>query len=206
MTRSHTLRPRKIPRQARARATVETILDAAAALLKDVGVERLTTNAIAERAGINVAALYSYYPNKFAVLAALWDRMQERQRGVLRGLAATTSLAQTIDAGVDATFKFVLREPGFVELADAVRTLPELRELSRQAHSDAAVLLRDLLVKRRRPPRSAADVETVAGVIVEASSAILAYARRASAQRRSPIVTELKRMLTAYLSAAGDFA
>ena len=59
------------PRQERAKRTYESILVAAAELLVEVGVERISTNLIAERAGITVPALYRYFPNKYAVINAL---------------------------------------------------------------------------------------------------------------------------------------
>lgn len=200
MARPQALRPRKLPRQARARATVEAVLDAAAALLREVGVDRLTTNAIADRAGVNVASLYKYFPNKFAVLAALWARMQAKQQGLLDALEEATDLPSAVDAGVDATLAFVLREPGFVELADAVRMLPQLRDLGRRAHADAAILLRELLARRGDMTGAAGEeIDAMSAVIVETVSAVLAHARRASPARRKEIVAELKRMLTAYL-------
>jgi len=206
MPRSPALRPRKSPAQSRARATVEAILDATAAVLREGGAERLTTNAIAARAGINVASLYGYFPNKFAVLAALWDRMQARQRGLLDELARSpdVALADAVDTAIDAIFDFVLREPGFTELADAIRLLPELRELSQQAHQDAARALGELLGERARGSAPVTEetkrrTEAMAGVIVEATSSVLAHARRSPARRRRAIVAELKAMLSAYL-------
>jgi AcrR family transcriptional regulator len=63
--------PRKRPRQPRARATVDAILLATAQLLRTDGPARLTTNRIAERAGVSIGSLYQYFPNKRAVLAEL---------------------------------------------------------------------------------------------------------------------------------------
>ncbi len=65
---------RKTPRQARARATVDAILMAAAHILKEEGVENITTNRIAEVAGVSIGSLYQYFPNKGAVVAALRER------------------------------------------------------------------------------------------------------------------------------------
>src|ERR1043166_6492147 len=45
--------PRKRPRQERSRFTVEAILEAAAEILVRDGYEKLTTNRIADRAGVN---------------------------------------------------------------------------------------------------------------------------------------------------------
>ncbi|MCL2715691.1 MAG: TetR/AcrR family transcriptional regulator [Alphaproteobacteria bacterium] len=65
---------RKIPRQARARQTVEYILEAAACILAERGLEGFTTNHIAERAGVNISSLYQYFPDKLAILEALRER------------------------------------------------------------------------------------------------------------------------------------
>lgn len=65
------IKPRKIPAQARSRATVDAIIQAATYILTKVGWEGLTTNAIAERAGVNIGSLYQFFPNKEAVIAEL---------------------------------------------------------------------------------------------------------------------------------------
>jgi len=67
------------PVQARAKRTYEAILAAAGELLVEVGVERISTNIMAERAGITVPALYRYFPNKYAVLNALGAVLMDRQ-------------------------------------------------------------------------------------------------------------------------------
>ncbi len=66
--------PRKVPRQPRAKATVDAILLATAHILKTESFERATTNRIAERAGVSIGSLYQYFPNKQAVIAALQER------------------------------------------------------------------------------------------------------------------------------------
>jgi AcrR family transcriptional regulator len=71
------------PRQERAKRTYERILVAAAELLIEVGVERISTNIIAERAGITVPALYRYFPNKYAVLHAMGATLMDRQNAVV---------------------------------------------------------------------------------------------------------------------------
>ncbi|MCC4619949.1 TetR/AcrR family transcriptional regulator [Xanthomonas cassavae CFBP 4642] len=68
------LKPRTIPAQARSRATVDAIVQAATYILTTVGWDGLTTNAIAERAGVNIASLYQFFPNKEAIIAELQRR------------------------------------------------------------------------------------------------------------------------------------
>ncbi len=65
---------RRIPRQARAEETVSAILEAAAQLLEAGGLAALTTNAVAERAGVSIGTLYQYFANKQALLRAIGER------------------------------------------------------------------------------------------------------------------------------------
>ena len=69
-----TTKPRKSPAQERSRATVDAIMQASTYILNEVGWEGLNTNAIAERAGVNISSLYQYFPNKQAVIAELQRR------------------------------------------------------------------------------------------------------------------------------------
>lgn len=72
------LQPRKQPRQDRAKATVDAILDAAAHILAAQGREAATTNAVAARAGVSIGSLYQYFPNRDAVLGAVVHRHGHR--------------------------------------------------------------------------------------------------------------------------------
>jgi AcrR family transcriptional regulator len=65
------LEPRKRPRQARARATYAAIVDACAQLLAVDSYEALTTNGVAERAGVSIGTLYEYFPNRESIVATL---------------------------------------------------------------------------------------------------------------------------------------
>jgi AcrR family transcriptional regulator len=78
------LSPRKSPRQERSRATVEAILEAATDILIRQGAGRLTTNRIAERAGVNIASLYQYFPGKQAIIAELRRRHGAERRAAVR--------------------------------------------------------------------------------------------------------------------------
>lgn len=65
------LEPRKLPRQARSRATFNAIVDACSQVLASRSYEELTTNGISERAGVSIGTLYEYFPNREAIVAAL---------------------------------------------------------------------------------------------------------------------------------------
>ncbi len=63
-----------MPVQARSLNTVEAIFEACIQVLTTMGVERLTTTRVAERAGVSVGTLYQYFPNKQALLAAVLEK------------------------------------------------------------------------------------------------------------------------------------
>jgi AcrR family transcriptional regulator len=75
--------PRKRPRQARAQATWDALVEATAQLLVAHGLARLTTNAVAERAGVSIGSLYQYFRNRDALMVALIERQQARQGAAL---------------------------------------------------------------------------------------------------------------------------
>jgi AcrR family transcriptional regulator len=76
--------PRKQPRQSRSRETVRTILDAAAAVLIKRGYEGMSTNQVAQRAGVSIGSLYQYFPSKEAIIAALIDEHLEAEHAIIR--------------------------------------------------------------------------------------------------------------------------
>ena len=67
------LTPRKRPSQERAQATWDAIVQAAGELLLTESAASLSTNRVAERAGVSVGTLYQYFPSKEAVLAEWVD-------------------------------------------------------------------------------------------------------------------------------------
>ena len=74
---------RKIPRQSRAHDTVDVVLEAAAQLLEASGEAGFNTNAVAERAGVSIGALYRYFPDKQSILCALALRETEAHRAAV---------------------------------------------------------------------------------------------------------------------------
>ena len=86
---------RKSPRQDRSKVTVDAILDATAHIIVTDGYDQLSTNRVAERAGVSIGSLYQYFPNKEALVGELVDRFSgqilELMMSGLRELAAVLS-------------------------------------------------------------------------------------------------------------------
>jgi AcrR family transcriptional regulator len=69
---------RRVPKTPAALAICDAVLDAAELILASGGIETFSTNAIADRAGVGVASLYRYFPNKESILASVAQRLGER--------------------------------------------------------------------------------------------------------------------------------
>jgi len=74
---------RRKPLQERARHKIELILEAATRLIDSDGLEALTTNRIAETAGISIGTLYQYFADKQAILDKLGQRVLREVTGKL---------------------------------------------------------------------------------------------------------------------------
>ncbi len=124
------LAKRREPEQERSRAGVASILDAAASLLDEHGIDQITMTAIAGEAGLSKAALYRYFPNKAAIIRSLAERTfeQDAQR-VLDGLDRDGDGRQLIVDGMADYLDLHRKQPHRVQLRAAIRADPELSRL-----------------------------------------------------------------------------
>ena len=110
---------RNSPVQARSTARLTALLDAAAAVVDEIGFERLTTAMVAERAGASIGTVYRYFPDRIALLQALAARNLER---LLSRLADQVVDQRHADSGSPL-------EGAFDILVDAFRTEAGFRGL-----------------------------------------------------------------------------
>lgn len=110
---------RREPKQRRARQTVDAILDAVVRLLKREGLGAITTNRIAEVAGVSIGSLYQYFPDKRAIFAAL----HERHIGEIDRVIETT-LVKHAESSLDELIRALIGA-----MVDAHTTDPKLYEL-----------------------------------------------------------------------------
>jgi AcrR family transcriptional regulator len=119
MKNEESTQSRRQPQQERSRQTVEAVLDAVPRVLKRHGAGAVTTNRIAEVAGVSIGSLYQYFPDKQAIFNALHERhVEDVKHRMERAVAQCAS--STIDE-----FAACLVEG----LADAHLVEPELHEM-----------------------------------------------------------------------------
>lgn len=192
----------RTPLLARGHATFEGILDATGALLEESGIDAVTTNHVAKAAGINVATLYHYFPNKQAIMVALFERQTH-----LRATVARDTLAElrpggnwraAIDAAIDAVIQLRLSEPGVVALRMAMRASPQLKVYDRADTLLVSRVIAEQIVARGTA--SADEAAAVAYCCVEAIGALLDAWQLDSGGRDDQIVVQLKRMVERFVA------
>ena len=166
--------PRKRPRQDRARATVDAILEATARILVTHGYDKATTNRIADAAGVSIGSLYQYFPNKQALVAALIDRHLDEMLEVIgAALARVTDVPLEAAARVvvDAMLEMHRLDPALhrvlVEQVPAVGRMARIRRLNQQLEEVTVAFLQSRASELRRD-----DLELAAFVLVHAVDAV----------------------------------
>lgn len=202
------VKPRKSPRQARAKATVDAIVEATTQVLLKEGYDGFTTARAAERAGVSVGSLYQYFPNKAALASAVIDRCCDEFliafEGTLAGQRRAT-LAECIRALVDETLVSHHLTPELhrivLDLAPRIGVADRVGMVSRAA----ARMIESLL--RRHADEIAPEVDlAVAATIIE--TVLEALAHRVMLARTPPVpddalAREAARLITRYLAADG---
>ncbi|HEV7957424.1 MAG: TetR/AcrR family transcriptional regulator [Microbacteriaceae bacterium] len=142
---------RNEPVQARSNARLTSLLDAAAAVIGEIGYERLTTAMIAERAKSSIGTVYRYFPDRIAVLHALSARSMTRFATEGVPLIDSPDHATWLDA-VGAALRYWVDafkgEPGFRSLrfGDVLDLRPRSGEITSNGVVAAAVV--SVLVNR----------------------------------------------------------
>lgn len=110
---------RRVPSQARSRARVELILDAASRVVVERGVDELTTTTVAQAAGIPVASIYQYFPDRDAVLLAVVERDTAEMDGQIRldlGARQPASVAELVETVTGSFLAVYARRPAFMRI------------------------------------------------------------------------------------------
>jgi len=190
--------------QARARATVDAIVDAAARVLVRGGYGAFTTNRVAARAKVSVGSLYQYFPNKEALLAELKARhIAELERGLdaVMARAGDGPLGEIIAAVIEANVAAHLVDPALHRVLST--------EVPQLGASDAATAFEQRAVKRvrallarRRHEITVRNLDLATYLVVRTVEATIhdAVAERPADLASGAIAREVTRLLLGYLT------
>lgn len=142
---------RRSPVGKRGQQRRDLILDTAADLLADGGVEAINTNVLAERAGISVGSVYQYFSNKEAILAALGERyMQQLSSNTVAALQQDVSgldFATMVDRVIDPMIAFERKHPAFRHLNAGQEGQTTLAQAAQQVEQEILTTIYDLLLR-----------------------------------------------------------
>jgi AcrR family transcriptional regulator len=191
-------RPRKQPRQARARHTVEAIIEASARILEEQGHGGFTTNAVAELAGVSIGTLYQYFPDKDALLGALIAR--ETSHLVEEAEAACLIAAghEAVEALIQAAVRHQIRRPRLARLLDFEEARLPLDTGTQVVRSRFSATLAEILARPDLPkqPDIAAATVDVAAIM----RGMIDAAGERGEHRQKALVARVRRAVIGYLS------
>lgn len=199
--KSNTTNTRRVPKQKRSIEKVERILDCAAQLMMEKGVDNLTTQDVAQQAGIAIGSLYQFFPNIELVKIALVERVMDKLHSVIIETLDKSHSKQLVDLTID-TIDAILNF--YNNYNDIVKTIVSSR------HSEAFLIVNESLnervidalilrVKHLYPTISEKNVRRKVKVSVSFGDAmmILVWSAKDEAERHA-LVSEWKLLATRY--------
>lgn len=164
---------RKRPSHSVGKGIVDAIVEATSRIIEADGIEALTTNRIAQVAGVSIGSFYQYFPNREAVVAEIGRRTEQKTLAFARERmeeAAGDPIA-TADCLVDLLASSTL---GGIKTRAAVREgVPEQWMLRESAEVDRVVeaLICDALRAHRALFAPVGDPEVAAMMLRQSTEA-----------------------------------
>ena len=188
------------PRQERGERRVSAILDAAAALVVELGPDGVTVQALADRARTSKGSLYHFFPDLPSVLRALADRHAAAIGALTDALMADPtvdwrglSVAQAVQRFL-APLTYLEAHPDLLALA---RT-PVLADQKTRRLTPICDLA-DHLLRARFPSLPAHERLVRTSTMVAVLDGVVSYGLRTEGVSAHEMVQELSRVLSGYL-------
>jgi AcrR family transcriptional regulator len=193
---------RRLPQQARSRARVQRLLEAADHVLATEGYTALTVRRLAEEAGVPVGTIYQFFADKAAVVDALARRYIAEFDAMIELLVADAESRRwddVVDTVFDAAVEVYRSRPGYLALWIGRHLSPELQQADDANNAAIADGLRRILVAQQGLP----DTEELARacqVAVHTSDALLQLAFRLDPRGDEQILAEARHLQRLYLA------
>ena len=195
---------RKLPTQARSRARVEAILKAAGTLLGELGYDAVTTNLIAERAGVPVGSIYQFFETKDDIVAALVERFQARIHKLaseeLDAASAAWDRRVFVAKLVDGIAGIQAEANAFVCVFSGSQSHARFDGLARELRATLVGHL-DRVFAEAFPKLAKTERSRMLAAWSDITGAMIASLDRSKPGERGKLLEELKTILSAYLDA-----
>jgi AcrR family transcriptional regulator len=195
-------RPRRLPTQARSRARVQRLLDAADEIIGSQGFDALTIPLLAARASVPVGSVYQFFPDKTALIEAVAERYlllfaDEMQHIIDEAVQLDWDAA--VDVVVEHFATMYRRYPTYCELWLHGHLTDELRQRDKRSNDEQASMLAAALARRPEWGAPSPNLDRDARIAVEAADALLRYAFRLDPNGDQATIDQVKRLVSVYL-------
>ena len=194
--------PRRRPAQARSRERFERILQAARDVLVETGFESFTFDEVSRRAGVPIGTLYQFFANKYVLICEL-DR-QDTAANVeeLEKFSQHVPALQwpdLLDEFIDHLARMWREDPSRRAVWHAIQSTPATRTTGADTERTMLLPLAAILEPLAQEMEYEQRIE-LARFLVHTVVSLLNYATHADSDEDfDAVVTEIKRMLVAYL-------
>jgi AcrR family transcriptional regulator len=155
---------------------VETILDATTRILVKDGYVHLTTNSVADVAGISIGSLYQYFPNRDALITGVAQRYSDKMKSELSEILIKTKSA-SLRAAITAMVKGIAARNAINPALNHIlnHELPRLgnMEWRDDIAARSLAIAESLLAAHRSELRSNINLKTAAFLIAKAVEAVM---------------------------------
>ena len=183
----------RAPRQARGRERRDAILDAAAEIISESGLDAVSMQAAARRAGASTGSIYHFFRDRDQLLAALAERHSHQLKETFEATCNRDDsewAVLTVEDVVERLFGWAIRYFGVHP--DALATL-HLQDLARP---DA---FHDLIERVMRIRLGDARASSAAATIYAVATGSLLFARDLQISGSGNVVASLPDVIVAYL-------
>ncbi len=197
---------RREPKQRRGQERVELILDATQDLFGELGVDAITTNHIADRAGVDIGSVYYFFNDKFQIFQSILERAGHELSERLDEFASTgyADLDAWTNGFIDVVVSFWQREILACQLLQVLRARPEmLAMIEEQDEINIAILSEGLarycpgtMPSRRR--RAARTTNVMLWELLQDASTC------STARERNAMMREARIAVHAYIQSVSD--
>jgi len=195
-------RLRRTPVQARSRALIKRVLDAADSIIASEGYAALTVPRLVNRADVAVGSLYRFFPDREAVVEGVAERYVTLLLETMDGLQSqflSLPWNDLVNLVIEQFVTLYRQHPAYRELFLGGHLNQEMRD--RQANDHLGKHLATLL--RQRPEFAASEsLDLACRLAVEAADGILRFAFVRLPNGDQQVIDELKRMLADYVRGA----
>jgi AcrR family transcriptional regulator len=189
------------PVQQRSSERISSLLDAAAHLIDDQGIDGLTTSDVAARSGSSVGVVYRYFPNIQELLRALAQRNMQRftDRVFAFMTEAPDEWMGALNDVIDTYVDMARTEPGFRALGFGDVIAKRFLRPDTSNNTVLANAFAELLVRKYElepSPELSFDLE----VVVEIADAMLERAFQYDRHGDERFITKLREIVYDYMA------